>query len=133
MFAFISAVAKAGFYRCGTFFPNDGILVDLKEFTEKQVERLKNEAMLRLTEPTEDQLQAGKADDAEGLSELRFDLAEVMRSLAVEDFQKDGKPKMDALKTLMPKGTKFNAALRDEVWDAMVEDGFVAPTEGEGS
>ncbi|WP_456390247.1 hypothetical protein [Profundibacter sp.] len=127
MFAFIAALHVTGFWRCGKHFPQKGLLVDLAEFSKKQIARLENEPMLRVTEPTEEQLQAAKSGDTEGEAELRFDLAEVMRSLAVEDFQKDGKPRMDVLKTLMPDA-KFNAALRDEVWDAVVDDGFVAPS-----
>lgn len=133
MFAFIAALHVSGFWRCGKHFPQKGLLVDLAEFSEDQIERLKNEPMLRLTEPTEEQIVAAESgstgnDDAEGVAELRFNLAEVMRSLAAEDFQKDGKPKMAVLKTLMPDVT-ISAALRDEVWAAVVEDGFVAPVE----
>lgn len=128
MFAFVAALHVTGFWRCGKHFPQKGLLVDMAEFTEEQIERLKNEPMLRITDPTEEQLEAAKSGATEsGDAELRFDLAEVMRSLAAEDFQKDGKPKMDVLKTMMPKA-KFNAALRDEVWDVVVDDGFVAPT-----
>lgn len=130
MFAFIAALHVTGFWRCGKHFPQKGLLVDLAEFTAEQIARLESEPMLRITEPTEEQLEAAKSGDTEGEAELRFDLAEVMRSLAAEDFQKDGKPRMDVLKTLMPKA-KFNAALRDEVWDVVVDDGFVAPTASE--
>lgn len=130
MLAFIAALQVTGFWRCGKHFPKKGLLVDLAEFTEVQIERLKNEAMLRVTEPTQEQLDAAKTGAAGGEIELRFDLAEVMRSLAAEDFQKDGKPKMAVIKTLMPDAT-ISAALRDEVWDIVVDDGFTAPTTDE--
>lgn len=131
MFAFIAALHVTGFWRCGKHFPQKGLLVDLKEFSEDQLERLKNEPMLRVTEPTKEQLKAAKSgatgnSDAEGSATQRFDLGEVMRSLAAEDFQKDGKPKMHVIKTLMPEVT-VSAALRDEVWAEVLEDGFVAP------
>lgn len=127
MLAFIAALHVTGFWRCGKHFPQKGLLVDLSEFTEEQIERLKDEPMLRLTEPTEEQLDAAKNGDAEGVAELRHDLADVLRSLAAEDFQKDGKPKMAVIKTLMPEAV-VSAKLRDEVWATVLEDGFVAPT-----
>lgn len=126
MLAFIAALHVTGFWRCGKHFTQKGLLVDLAEFTEEQIERLNAEPMLRITEPTEEQLQAAKTDDTEGDAELLFDLAEVIRSLSADDFQKDGKPKMASIKLLMGDA-KVTAALRDEVWAELLEDEFVAP------
>lgn len=130
MLAFIAALHVTGFWRCGKHFPQKGLLVDLAEFTEDEIKRLTDEPMLRITEPTEEQMAAAENGDAEGVAELRHDLADVLRSLAAEDFQKDGKPKMAVIKTLMPEAV-VSAKLRDEVWATVLEDGFVAPTSEE--
>ena len=121
----ITARAQKGFFRCDLFFPKDGLILDLEDLDEKTRERLLSEPQLHVSEPTEADL-ARFAGDADSNAELRHQVAEAIRDLTIEDFQKDGKPKVDALKVLLPDA-KIKAALRDEVFQTMVEDGFTAP------
>ena len=121
----ICAAAVTGFHRCGMFFPKDGKIVDLSKLDDDVVKRLEGEKQLHISEPSEADL-ARFAGDADGDAELRHQVAEAIRDLTIEDFQKDGKPKVDALKVLLPD-VKIKAALRDEVFETMVEDGFTAP------
>ena len=126
----ITANVAAGFYRCGRRWTREGVLVDLAEFARDEVERLMAEPMLKISEPTEEQLAVFTASDGEGEAELRFNITEAIRSLQPEDFQKDGKPRLDALKELLGKDFKITAALRDEIWEEMVGGGFTAPVAG---
>ena len=122
----IAAIAAQGFFRCGMHFPQKGVPVDLDTLGEDIVERLRGEPQLRISPLSEEEL-ARLEGDADGPAELRHELAEAIRELAAQDFQQNGKPKVDALKVLLPDA-KITAALRDEVWDSMVENGFTAPT-----
>lgn len=51
-----------------------------------------------------------------------------IRNLKPEDFGSDGKPKLDPIRRLLPQDAKaINTAVRDEVWEDLLEDGFEAP------
>ncbi|AZV77893.1 hypothetical protein EBB79_08280 [Parasedimentitalea marina] len=116
----IAAVPAAGFHRCGKFFPKSGVIVDPKSFSEEQLERLKDEPMLRVTPAS---------DDDESRAEARAEqIAEGIRSLAAADYQKDGKPKVDALNDLLGDDLgKITASERNGIWDHMLAEDFKAP------
>lgn len=126
----IAAIAANGFFRCGMHFPQDGVPVDLETLDDGIAERLRAEPQLRISPLSEEEL-ARLDGDADGPAELRHELAAAIRELTAQDFQQNGKPKVDALKVLLPDD-KVTASLRDEVWDTMVEEGFTAPTGGTG-
>lgn len=116
----ISALSANGFWRCGRHFTKSGVLVSTSDFTDKQLERLRNEPKLRVANAT-------KADA--GIAEERAAaIEEGIRSLAAQDFQRDGKPKLEALSILLgDKFGKIAAPERNEIWDRLVEGGFEAP------
>ncbi len=116
----ISAVPANGFWRCGRHFTKSGVLVSASDFTDDQLERLRNEPMLRVA-------QATKGDA--GLAEERaIAIAEGIKTLAAQDFQRDGKPKLDALNELLGDDLgKIAAPERNEIWDLLIEEGFEAP------
>ncbi|PID95875.1 MAG: hypothetical protein CSA85_00185 [Alphaproteobacteria bacterium] len=117
----IAATVAAGFWRCGRHFTESGIVVDGSDFTEEQWERLKAEAKLRVEEVPED-------DDA-GPDERAVRIAEGITTLSAEDFQRDGKPKLDSLNALLGDELgKITGAERDAVWRVVKEGGFEAPT-----
>lgn len=125
---FISADQEQGFYRCGEFFPKNGKVVDLANFTDAQVQRLKDEPKLRITNPTEEQLAGANTDARKSAftDDEKEAVAEVIRALSPEDFAKSGKPKIEAIEALL-EDTPVSGALRDEVFAEMKEDGFEAP------
>jgi hypothetical protein len=117
----ITATVAAGFWRCGRHFTQSGVLVEADEFTEKQWDRLKHEAMLRVTQASQ--------EDAAGVEERLEQIAQAVATFTVEDFQRDGKPKLDSLNALLGDELgKVTGAERDRVWAAMKENGFEAPS-----
>lgn len=117
----ITATVAAGFWRCGKHFTQSGVLVDAAEFTEEQWERLKGEAMLRVKEASD--------EDAAGAEERLEQIAQAVATFNAEDFQRDGKPKLESLNALLSDELgKVTGAERDRVWEAMKENRFEAPT-----
>ncbi|MFC4213995.1 hypothetical protein ACFP4H_12715 [Pseudophaeobacter arcticus] len=116
----ISSVSANGFWRCGRHFTKTGVLVTASDFSEKQLERLKGEPMLRVAPATK--------EDA-GLAEERAAaIAAGIKTLAAQDFQRDGKPKIDALNELLGDELgKIAVPERNEIWDQLVRGGFKAP------
>ncbi len=116
----ISSVPANGFWRCGRHFTKTGVIVTASDFSEPQLERLKGEPMLRVVPATK--------DDA-GLAEERAAaIAAGIKTLAAQDFQRDGKPKLDALNELLGDELgKIAAPERNEIWDQLIEEGFEAP------
>ena len=122
----ITATVAAGFWRCGRHFTQSGVLVDAAEFTEEQWERLKGEAMLRVKEAFD--------EDAAGAEERLEQIAQAVATFNAEDFQRDGKPKLESLNALLSDELgKVTGAERDRVWAAMKENGFEAPTKDPGA
>lgn len=119
----IAAVAATGFFRCGRHFPHTGIPVGEDEFDEAQWKVLLAEPNLHVRAATDEDL----IDDSD--EERRAKIAEVIQSLAAEDFQADGKPKLHSINTLLGKefGAKVSGNERDGVWDVLTEEGFEAP------
>jgi hypothetical protein len=120
----ITATVATGFWRCGKHFTKDGVTVALSDFTQEQWERLKAEPMLHLSEAGSTEVTEPAGSDTE-----RFDTINGgIRILTAEDFQKDGKPRLEALNTLLSDELgKITGAERDTVWDQLKADGFKAP------
>ena len=116
----ISSVPANGFWRCGRHFTKTGVLVKASDFTEQQLKRLNDEPMLRVVPATK--------DDA-GLAEERVaSIVAGIKTLAAQDFQRDGKPKLDALDELLGDELgKIAAPERNEIWDQLINEGFEAP------
>lgn len=120
----ISANSKEGFWRCGRHFTNAGIPVSKSDFTDEEWERLEGEKMLRIRSATKEDLGA--------LTDRTTTIKEAIKGLTADDFQKDGKPKVDALNTLLAgEPDKISADERNAVWDELVAEGFEAPKASE--
>lgn len=117
----ISATPDAGFWRCGRHWTKAGVPVAKDDLTEAEWQRIENEPMLRV--------KPAKAEDTAALEERAEQIAEAIAALSEDDFQKDGKPKVDAINALVAEdlGSKVTAAERDAVWAKMTENGFEAP------
>lgn len=109
----IAATVAAGFWRCGRHFTESGIVVDAAEFTEEQWQRIEDEPMLRV--------KPAKAEDTAALEERAEQISDAIATLSEDDFQRDGKPKVDAINALVADdlGSKVTAAERDVVWSTM--------------
>lgn len=120
----VKTSTRESFWRCGRKWTKDGTVVAIDDLTDAEWSRIMAEPMLVIEE-------AGEADlagtgDGEALERA---IAEAIHGLAAEDYQKDGKPRIDAIKGRLPEGSKLNAALRDAVFEKMVAGGFTAPVE----
>lgn len=110
----ISSVSAAGFWRCGRFWPAAGVIVDPTELGEDVMRRLAAEPQLRITAADAAEAQSGLSDAA-----LADALTAIIATLEADDFQKDGKPKLDVLKARLPdEARRITAALRDTIWAA---------------
>ncbi len=119
----ISATNKTGFCRCGRRFTESGEVVDAPEFTNDQWDRLRSEPKLRISE-VEDDL-ARSPEDRQSL------IVETIKDLEADDFQNDGKPKLNSLSAILGAALgKITAAERDQAWEAVTADGFNAPSKG---
>ena len=110
----IAAIAAAGFFRAGRFFPKDGVTIPVTDLTEKDLERIRAEPNLRVEEVD--------GDAAVTLSdeELKQMLSVAIATLTEDGFGQDGKPKLEALRAAIPdEKVRITAALRDEVWAAL--------------
>lgn len=107
----IAAVAAQGFFRLGRFWPKAGQVVDVSEFSEAEWQVLSAEPALRIGPAPDAEPEAAAAETA-GLVEA---VKAAIGQLGAEDFQKDGKPKLEALKERLPEA-KITAAIRDQVW-----------------
>jgi len=126
MFIHIKSTRKDGFWRCGVFHSHEGKSHAQDAFTEKQWEILQAEPMLKLSE--------GKAPAETETPEIDADLlirvGDAIKTLIAGDFGKDGKPKVGALRDLLPEDkAAITTDVRDVVWDTLVGDGFVAPSD----
>lgn len=105
----IAARAETGFWRCGKQFTKTGVITQPDDFTEKQWQRLTDEVMLII--------KPASAAETEKLNERFARIADAIQTLTPEDFQKDGKPRVDALNALLADEVgKISAADRDAVW-----------------
>ena len=119
----IAATAATGFWRCGKHFPKEGVTVALDEFTDTQWDMLKAEPMLHLSAADEGAT-VQPVDNTKRIDSINGGI----RILTAEDFQKDGKPKLEALNTLLGDELgKITGAERDAVWDQLKASGFAPP------
>lgn len=107
----ISAIAATGFYRCGMFFPQEGLKLRITDMAENIWERLQAEKQLRIEVVEPDN------DDAE-IAEARADhIADIIKLMSKEDFDSNDKPKVAAINTHLDKGqAKVTAPERDDIW-----------------
>ncbi len=112
----VRAIDAPGFYRCGRFFPVDGIVLDKAELEDVQWKTLQSEPRLRL-EPVADE-EASTIAETEGETVAAITAALV--KLDSGDYGNDGKPKVNALQALLPDH-KITASLRDAAWSAAQE------------
>lgn len=112
----ISAAASAVsdvFYRLGRAWSKDGTVVCRDEFSADEWGILKAEKMLHIG-PAPDEAEAAAAADETAVERIKA----VLGDLQPDDFQKDGKPKLDVLKAKLPE-LAVTAALRDQAWAAV--------------
>lgn len=119
----IQATVEAGFWRCGQHFTQTGLVVEADAFDEDQWARLRSEPKLRVSDAVD-------ADEL-ALAERFEAISDAIAGLTHLDFQKDGRPKLDALNTVLVEAglTKAPGKERDTVFDAMREGGFEPPEE----
>ena len=116
----ISATQPQGFWRCGTFFSKAGGLFEKEHFSDAQWEILKAEPMLRMEAATKDA-------EAE-LAAWKAKVTQIIKDLPPEQFQSDGKPRVDAINAALPEGLpKITAPDRDAAWADLTASGFKAP------
>jgi hypothetical protein len=109
----VAAVAEAGFFRCGRFWPKAGVVVDPREFTEEDWERLAAEPMLHIT-PAPDTAELAAAEASLDLNER---IKAAIGTLEAGDFEADGRPKLGAVKERLPEDArKVTAKVLAEVW-----------------
>jgi hypothetical protein len=108
----VAAAASGLFYRCGMGFTKEGVVVNYPDdFTEEDWARLKAEPMLHITEAPEG------AEAEAAAADLRALVREAIGKLENADFGDDGVPKADALRKLLPTGTKgVTKSMVAEVW-----------------
>lgn len=106
----VAALAAAGFFRLGRHWTKEGVVIHRDEFTDAEWAVLTAEPALRIAPAP-----AGAEVEAAGARSSIDLIKAVLGDLAAEDFQKDGKPKLDALKAKLPD-LKVTAELRDAAW-----------------
>jgi hypothetical protein len=107
----ISAVAPAGFWRAGRFWPQAGELVDPATLEPGVLERLRAEPNLRV-EP----VAAGSAE-APAPADLESRVRAAIAALPAEAFGAAGAPNLAPLRAALGEdGRHLTAALRDRVW-----------------
>lgn len=107
----IAAIAKAGLFRAGLFWPHEGRIVDPEELGDKALKRLMDEPRLHITPASTEVVEEGQADA------LRDQIKAALAKLEPTDFGEDGAPRADAVRKALPRGTRgATAALVAEVW-----------------
>lgn len=107
----IAAIAKAGFFRAGQFWPHEGRIIDPEVLGEKALKRLIDEPRLHITPASTDAAEEAQADA------LRDQIKAAIGALEPSDFAEDGTPKAEVVRKALPRGTKgATAALVAEVW-----------------
>jgi hypothetical protein len=126
MNAFIRAKPERGFRRCGVHFPRVGETFEPDDFTADQWAVLNAEPNLIVRAAGAEGENANETppDDASIKAAMTAQLAAFLAA----DFQKNGKPKLEAFQAALPEMKKhITGALRDAVWEAALAAGFKAP------
>lgn len=103
----IRSVRPEGRYRAGRFWSAEGAVVAPDELDAAARAAVEADPMLHVS--------LAAAEEAEAAAGDRAEVAAAIGRLSPEDFDAQGKPKLDALRAALP-GVKVTAALRDEVW-----------------
>jgi len=110
----IAALASAGFYRAGRFWPHEGVVVDADTLMPGVLARLEAERNLRIERVPAGQTTAEvvQANDA-----LRDRIKAAIAELPADAFGSDGAPKLGALREALPADAKrITSELRDDIW-----------------
>lgn len=120
----ISATFGEQFRRCGRNWPKAGRVISVADLSDKDLARLKSEPMLHVRQATD----AERRDTGGAADERETRITEAIASLTADDFQRDGRPKLDSLNAVLGDDLgRITGAERDQVFDAMKESGFEAP------
>lgn len=103
----IRSVQPEGRYRAGRCWTAKGVVVGRDELDADAWEAIAADPILR-AEPAE-------LEDQEAAAGAEAEIVAAIGRLAPEDFDAQGRPKLDALRIALP-GVKVSAARRDEVW-----------------
>lgn len=115
----IAALAQAGFFRAGRFWPYEGVVVDAEELGEAALERIANDRNLRIEPAPEG---ATVADVAAATDDLRTLIIAAISNLPGDAFGSSGAPNLGPLREALPDhASRITGALRDEVWAELQE------------
>lgn len=113
----IAALAQAGFFRAGRFWPHEGVIVDAEELDETNLKRLANDRNLRIDPAPEG---ATVADVAAATDDLKARLRAAIATLPADAFGATGAPNLTPLREALPEdAADITGSLRDEVWAAL--------------
>lgn len=117
----VAAIAASGFFRCGRHFPQAGVVVAIDDLTDLQWRRIMDDPNLKVA-PTDEV----PAEDAEARHDMIWGVIQLLKP---EDFQKNGKPRVEAINDALGEDAEepVSAAERDAIWDEMQAGGFNKP------
>lgn len=102
-----------GHFRAGQFWPRAGRVVAQDAFTPDEWAALRADPRLQIV-PAPDEAGVGAGARAESLKDQ---ITAVIATLAPEDFEADGQPKLGAVKERLPEqAKKITGKLMAEVW-----------------
>jgi hypothetical protein len=105
----VSAKAEGGFFRLGRHWPKEGVIVAASAIDAAGWEVLRGELNLHVDPAPEE-------DAVPDPEVLKAAVRGVLASLAPEDFGKDGKPKVPAVRKALPDARGVTPELVAEVW-----------------
>lgn len=109
----VSARADTGFFRLGRHWPKTGATVSSGDFTEEEMEILLSDKNLHVE-------LAPDTDAEPDPAELEKALKAAFGKLTADDFTQGGKPKITALRKLLPlDGKGVTQALVEDLWAKM--------------
>lgn len=116
----IAALAQAGFFRAGQFWPHEGVIVDAEEMDETTLKRLANDRNLRIEAAPEE---ATVAEITAATDDLRGLIIAAIAELPNDAFGASGAPNLGPLREALPEhAARITGALRDEIWADLQKD-----------
>lgn len=110
----IAALAQAGFFRAGQFWPHEGVVADAAELGEATLKRLANDRNLRIEPAPEG---ATVAEITAATDDLRALIIAAISQLPGDAFGANGAPNLGPLREALPEhAAQITGALRDEIW-----------------
>ncbi|MBR3371176.1 MAG: hypothetical protein IKG52_11170 [Rhodobacteraceae bacterium] len=110
----IAALAQAGFFRAGQFWPHEGVVVDADELDEAVLKRLAGDRNLRIEPAPEG---ATVVEVAAATDDLKARLRAAIAGLPSDAFGASGAPNLTPLREALPAdASQITGTLRDEVW-----------------